>query len=327
MRTQKIKIILLVSISLFGTLCAAVILPLSARGSYQQKPDYRHFTHKTHSGAVKLPGSQETRELKCDSCHERQVAGAPATGLVATTERNKRLQVNFPGHKACVECHITQFTLRPLQLCAICHNQEQGLTARPPQRDFPTRHAYNAYFDGKQHADHVNKYALPTGKKLDCSYCHQPTAKQAALTIASHPECYVCHTPGSGDAKASLKAGCGVCHTNMAESVEPFFKKYTSRAYGASFTHRTHVAYAGGKCDACHTLEAKYNQPLPAPSKIRVKEHLSPGERSGRGCFSCHDGGTHYGRAVFRSEDPGACIKCHKTQDKNGRPLVLAKEG
>jgi hypothetical protein len=320
MRTREIKITLLISVAL----CAAVVLPLSARGSYQKKADYSLFTHKTHLGAVKIPGSEETQELKCDSCHERQVSRAARA--VATTERNDRLQLNFPGHNACVECHIVQFTLR--QTCAICHNRDQGLTAFPPQRDFPARRDYNAYFDGKQHVDHVNKYALPNGGKLDCGYCHKPTPKQAARTIASHSECYVCHAPGSGDAKASLKADCGVCHRSPAknEKIEPFSAKYKSRAYGASFTHQTHITYAGEKmCDACHTIEGAYNQPLPAPSKIRVKEHLSPGERSGRGCFSCHDGGTHYGRAVFSGES--SCAKCHKDQDKNGRFRVRATDG
>ena len=321
MPREKIKITLLIS----AVLCAAVILSLSARGSDQQKIDYHRFTHKTHSGQVKIPGSQETQELKCDSCHERPSSRATDKPIVATTERNKQLQVKFPGHHACVECHITQFTKR--QTCVICHNQAQSLVALPPQRDFPTRYDYDALFDGQQHIDHVNKYALPDGQKLACSYCHKPTSKEVGRTIASHAECYVCHTPGSGDAKASLKAGCGVCHTRMVESVEPFSTKYTSRAYGASFTHRTHINYAGGKCDDCHTLEGKGNQPLPAPSKIRVKEHLSPHERSGRGCFNCHDGGTHKGRVVFSGESRSACTKCHQTQDKNGGFLVLPKEG
>ena len=83
-QTQKIKITLLISV----TLCAAVMLPLSARGSNQKKTDYNHFTHKTHSGLVKIPGSQETQELKCNSCHERQVSRAPTDKPVATTERN-----------------------------------------------------------------------------------------------------------------------------------------------------------------------------------------------------------------------------------------------
>ena len=318
---RKIKHMLLLT----AALGAAVSLSLWTSSNAQEKTDYSRFTHKTHTGTVKLPGSQETRELKCDACHERTVARQP---LLAANEHNQRLQVNFPGHKACVECHITQFTKRPLQTCAICHSQEKAMTARPAQRDFPARRDFNAYFDGKQHVDHVNKYLLAEGKKLECTSCHKPTAKQAALTIPSHAECYVCHASNSGDAKAKLKTDCSVCHTQqMTGRVEPFSAKYTSRAFGAFFAHRTHVTYAGGSCAACHTLEGKYNQPLAAPSKIRVKEHLSPGERSGRGCFSCHDGGRHYGRAAFSGEDAGACIKCHKTQDKNGRPLVRPTDG
>lgn len=303
----------------FAAFRAAAISPLSAYdGSDQRKTDYSRFTHKTHSGAVRVPSSQQTQELKCDSCHERQAfrtaAARAAVGTTATTERNQRLQVNFPGHKACVECHITQFVAR--QTCAICHSRE--LTSLPPQRDFPARRDYSAYFDGKQHADHVNKYALPNSGKLDCGYCHKPTVKQAALTIPSHSECYVCHAPGSGDAKASLKTDCATCHKSPTkpEETEPFSAKLWSRAFGASFTHRTHVTYVGEKkCDACHTIEGSYNQPLPAPSKISVKNHVSKSERSGRGCFSCHDGGTHYGRAVFSGENTGACTKCHKNTD------------
>jgi hypothetical protein len=292
---------------------------LAVRGARQEAKDYSHFTHKTHSGVVKIPGTNQTRELKCEACHERSAARAPVQALVPTTQRNERFQVKFPGHKACVECHVAQFTSRPLQTCAICHSQ--GLTARPPQRDFPAREDFNAFFDAKQHEAHV-KYKLPDGKQADCNFCHKPTAKQAALTIASHPECYVCHTPASGDQKASLKSGCVVCHTQMAESVQPFAAKYKTRAYGALFTHRTHVGYVNGNCSACHTISGGYNQPVPAT--IRTKVHLSPAERSGRGCFSCHDGGSHYGRAVFSGDDAGACGKCHTNL---ANPKVLPVEG
>jgi hypothetical protein len=175
---------------------------------------------------------------------------------------------------------------------------------------------FNAFFDARQHEAHAG-YALPGGQKVGCAFCHQPTAKSAALTIPAHQECYACHTPASGDAKASLKAGCAVCHTQMVASVEPFAAKYKSRAYGARFAHRTHVEYVGGNCAACHTIAGGYNQP--APRTIKVKQHLSPGERSGRGCFSCHDGGTHYGRAVFSGDygekGSASCDKCHTRPD------------
>jgi hypothetical protein len=279
--------------------------------------NYERFTHQTHQGMVKVPNTNFARELKCDTCHERPGPREIANGIVATTERNKQLSLKFPGHKACVECHVVEFTSRPPQTCTICHNTEQGLTARPPQRDFPPRYDFNAFFDAKQHELHVT-YLLPNnGQRLDCAFCHQPTAKPSFLTIASHPECYACHSPQSGDQKGSQKSGCVVCHTEPAPNLQPFSAKYVSRAYGANFTHKAHVGYVNGRCDACHTISGGYNQP--APTSLRIKQHLSPGERSGRGCFSCHDGGVHYGRKVFSgepgTEGGGSCNKCHTRDD------------
>jgi hypothetical protein len=292
--------------------------PTNAGQAPAQTPiNYERFTHQTHLGQVKVPNTNFARDLKCDSCHERPDAKMIAAGIVATTERNRRLSLKFPGHKACVECHIVQFTSKPQQTCTICHNPEQGLSARPPQRDFPPRYDFNAFFDAKQHELHVT-YTLPgAGQKLDCNFCHKQTAKPSFLTIASHAECYVCHSPKSGDQKGSQKSGCVVCHTEMATGVQPFSAKYVSRAYGAQFTHKAHVAYVNGDCSACHTISGGYNRPT--PTSIRVKQHLSPAERSGRGCFSCHDGGVHYGRKVFSgepgSEGGGSCNKCHTRND------------
>jgi hypothetical protein len=283
----------------------------------QQPVDYGRFTHATHQGLVKVPNTNFARELKCDSCHERLSPRELAGGIVATTDRNKQLSLKFPGHKACVECHIVQFTSRPPQTCTICHNTQQGLNARPPQRDFPQRSDFNAFFDAKQHESHVT-YVLPgNGQRLDCAFCHKQTTKPSFLTIASHPECYVCHSPKSGDQKGSQKSDCAVCHTETATGVQPFSAKYASRAYGAQFTHKTHVAYVNGDCSACHTISGGYNRPT--PTSIRIRQHLNPNERSGRGCFSCHDGGVHYGRKVFSgepgSEGGGSCIKCHTRDD------------
>ena len=286
----------------------------SVQGQQQTPINYEKFTHKSHGGMVKVPGTNQTRELKCESCHDPREA---VTGLVATTDRNRQLRLKFPSHKACVECHIAQFTGKPLQTCTICHQQDQAPKPRPPQRDFPPRYDFNAFFDAKQHELHVT-YDLPgMGRKTDCTFCHQPDTKPAALRIASHPECFVCHAPNSQDAKAKLKADCQVCHTATVDQAQPFSAKLVSRAYGAMFTHQSHVKYVDGKCDACHTISGGYNQP--APASLKVKQHLSPAERGGRGCFSCHDGGVHYGRKVFSgepgSEGGGSCNKCHTRQD------------
>ena len=142
-------------------------------------------------------------------------------------------------------------------------------------------------------------------------------AKSAVLNIASHPECYACHSPNSGDQKASQKSGCVVCHTQTATNVQPFSAKYISKAYGALFTHKEHVGYTKGNCYECHTINGAYNQASPA--SLKVKQHVTPDQRSGKGCFSCHDGGTHLGRTVFSGEPGstggGSCNRCHTRED------------
>jgi len=296
--------------------------PFITRGQQKPKPaapaqaapkppvNYERFTHKSHLGQVAVPNTNQKRELKCDSCHDRR---DKIESIVATTDRNKRLSLKFPGHKACVDCHVIQFTSRPQQTCTICHDAKGGLNARPPQRDFARRYDFNAFFDAKQHELHVG-YQFTNGAKLNCNFCHQQTAKPSLLTIASHPECYACHAPTSGDQKASRKSGCVVCHPAQMPNPQPFSAKYVSRAYGALFTHKAHVGFVNGDCSACHTINGGYNRPT--PTSIRIKEHLTPNERSGRGCFSCHDGGVHYGRRVFSGETSGgACDKCHTRAD------------
>lgn len=317
MRTEKIKFALLLALCCPVTI-AALFPAISAEEQQNPVPkqpiNYEKFTHASHSGTVSVPGTNHARVLKCDSCHNRRDR---IESIVQTTDRNRRLGLKFPGHKACIECHVDQFTGTPQKTCTICHETRQGLTARPPQRDYPTRYDFNAFFDAKQHELHIG-YKLPaSGKMTDCNFCHKQDARPAVLTIASHTECFACHSPSSGDAKGSEKSGCTVCHTQPATDVQPYSAKYVSRAYGALFTHKSHVAYMNGKCDMCHTISGGYNQPVPA--SLRVRQHLTPAERGGRGCFSCHDGGVHYGRKVFSgepgSEGGGSCQKCHTRED------------
>src|SRR5262249_22520860 len=310
MRIERIKIAFVLICAFFSLLSlqqsAAQTKKNQPRPAPTPKPpiNYERFTHQSHLGQVNIPNTNQNRELKCNSCHERVDV---TTGIVSTTDRNKRLSLKFPGHKACVDCHVVQFTGKPQLTCTNCHDTKGGLTARPPQRDFAKRYDFNALFDGKQHELHI-KYLFTDGKKLDCNYCHLQTAKPSYLTIPTHPECYTCHSPTSGDQKAKLKSDCAACHTTRAMDATPFppfSDKYASRAYGATFTHKAHVDYEKNDSYACHSISGGYNRPLQTPTSIRIKEHFNnPNERSGRGCFSCHDGGQHYGRRVFSGE-PG----------------------
>ncbi len=279
----------------------------------QTPPNYERFTHQTHLGVVKVPGTFQAHELKCDSCHDQRDL---MKNLVETSERNKQKRLKFPGHKACVECHVQQFTAKPQQTCTICHDPKQAQSIRPAQRDFPVRYDFNAFFDAKQHETHVT-YNLPSGQKTSCNFCHQQPEKFAApLGVASHAECYVCHSPTSSDQKAAQKSGCIVCHTEQRRDDVSVFGR-PSRAYGALFTHKSHVGYVNNDCRACHTINGGYNQNSPASLKITA--HASAEQRGGKGCFTCHDGGQHYGRAVFSgepgSEGGGSCSKCHTRPD------------
>lgn len=330
--TMQTKTIKITALLIAATLCAFVATPVVTRGqqskpsptpagnsaiSQQAPPNYNRFTHQTHLGVVKVPGTFQAHELKCDSCHDQRDL---MKNLVPNSERNKQQRLRFPGHKACVECHVQQFTALPQETCSICHNVKQGLnnglTVRPPQRDFPRRYDFNAFFDSKQHEDHINKYKLPDGGKIDCNSCHKPTDKPAPLGVAAHTECYSCHSPNSGDQKASLKSGCIICHTEQKTDDVSVYGR-PSKAFGALFTHKTHVGYANNDCRACHTINGGYNQNSPATLKITA--HASPDQRGGKGCFTCHDGGQHNGRIVFSGEPGssggGSCSKCHTRED------------
>jgi hypothetical protein len=289
------------------------------------KKDYNgKFTHQSHTGTVKVLGTNQTRELKCDYCHERTPV---RSALAPAPPRNEKIQLDFPPHRSCIECHVVQFTAKTPETCGICHQRDKGMTARPPQRDFPVRYDYNLYFDTKQHEAHIG-YKFTDGKALDCAFCHQPTERKVGRVVAQHPECYACHTPNSGDQKAQMKSDCIVCHTQMIPTPPPP-RVYRSVAYGAKFSHQTHADYVQGRCDVCHTVTGGYNQPAPKPATIRIREHVRDRERSGKGCFSCHDGGSHSGvnggRPVFSGEygpnNSGSCVKCH-SGDKFSVPVA-----
>src|SRR5262245_37211049 len=142
---ERIKIALVVCCIVSG---AFLLSTFSVQG--QQKPaapqeprkepiNYESFKHEDHLGTINVPGTNHSRVLTCESCHERPSSAELDKVIVGTTERNKKFTLKFPGHKACVECHVTQFTATPQQTCTICHQSEAGLSnglpVRPPQRD------------------------------------------------------------------------------------------------------------------------------------------------------------------------------------------------
>src|SRR5262249_22100752 len=156
----------------------------------------------------------------------------------------------------------------------------------------------------------------------DCAFCHKPTQKGLAETIGSHPECYVCHTPGSFDEKAKVKSNCVICHTQRVVDTqpEPFDAKLASRAYSAKVSHVEAEKYIDYR--ECHSIQGGSNQN--SPSSQKIKEHNTSVQTGGRGCFSCHDGKERYGRRVFSGDDAQSCGRCHNMK---GEPKVLRVRG
>jgi len=93
--------------------------------------DYSSFEHKEHEAALASTGQTA---ISCDVCHKREVADT---------------QLFYPGHDACIQCHVTQFTTTSFQICAICHTDvaKDGKALKPFPAD---RTEYGVRFDGAQ---------------------------------------------------------------------------------------------------------------------------------------------------------------------------------
>ena len=166
---------------------AAVFLFFQATSAQE---DYSKFLHS----------SQRHSSLACNSCHERSDNSA--------TPR-------FPGHKACTDCHRSQFTTPQVPMCKICHTDISS--NNPPLKNFPAsfNEPFNVKFD---HAQHNTGSARP---QRGCGGCHGSPINRGAgyaipANIAAHNNCYTCHTPSSKSNAGREIASCGVCHDQKA---------------------------------------------------------------------------------------------------------------
>src|ERR1043166_6407102 len=175
-------------------LIAVVVMSFGYSRSQTSDQDYSRFLHTSsrHAG------------LTCTSCHHRT---------------DNSVRPNFPGHKDCTSCHLTQFTTPNIPMCSICHESVNG--SDPPRKGFPDRFRenFNVSFD---HAQHLTGNAKP---KNGCVACHSsPLRRGAALSIPTglnaHAGCYTCHTPDS-QANGRDLGSCGVCHATKAYARTP----------------------------------------------------------------------------------------------------------
>ncbi len=213
----------------------------------------------------------------CDSCHARSGA---------------QPEPNLPGHKACINCHLAQFTTANVAMCNICHTGDLAGSS-PPVKGFPGLRSFRVSFD---HAEHTRVGA-------NCARCHAPARRGVALSIPAslnaHTQCYSCHSPGQS---ASNLSSCGTCH-----SVGGYARTSTNaRAFSFSFSHATHGPRQRLGCTDCHIVRAGLPQSRQVSSPATF-QHF-PRNRA-QSCVSCHNNKRAFGEADF-----GDCKKCHKGQ-------------
>lgn len=250
-------------------------LPLIATAAAQDPNlDYSKFLHS----------SQRHASLGCTDCHQRGSDNS-------NTPR-------FPGHKACTNCHLGQFTSPAIPMCMICHTNTNS--NNPPLRNFPTdfNENFNVKFD---HAQHLTVAARP---RNGCAGCHSPINRRVALSIpanlSAHTLCYSCHTPASKTLAGREMASCGVCH----EQKRYVRTSTNARSYRYAFSHADHGPRQRLDCTDCHRViaGAPQSRQVGSPS---AAEHF-PSAR-GTNCASCHNGRRSFGGDLAFKD----CRRCH----------------
>lgn len=235
--------------------------------------DYSKFLHT----------SQRHSSLACTSCHER-------TDNSATPR--------FPGHKACTDCHRSQFTMPAIPMCLICHSDTKS--GNPPLKNFPT--AFNERFNVKfDHAQHNKGEARPA---QGCNGCHTPANRRVAFSIpanlAAHNGCYSCHTPSSKSSAGREIASCGVCHDQKPYRPTPV----NARSYRYAFSHGDHDVRERLACTDCHRLTAGAPQTRQVSSPAPAEHFVTT---RGMTCLTCHNGKRSFGGDLAFKD----CRRCH----------------
>jgi c(7)-type cytochrome triheme protein len=266
MRPLKVAVLLTFVAAALAAIYApgGALPPVEAAG----EPAANKFQHSTHS------------QIKCDQCHVR---------------RADAIKPAVPGHRACISCHVKEFTSTTFGICSNCHS---GITAvRPPVEPFPPRQTFGLEFSHKTHATYIGGE-----RRADCAECHAIAG--ATGTFPGHKECYVCHkAPDQVKAGEKAAAGsCGVCHTVAGSRARFAAGGATYRT--TKFSHSEHISRGVG-CAECHGVVGdgagvQVSQPA-------LREHVGTG--FGKSCGSCHNG-----RRAFSGDRPDTCYRCHRNK-------------
>jgi hypothetical protein len=290
------RLLSLIIILLF-TLCALLTVFMNRRASastdetlnsprvapveavfFKPAQDYSRFSHSSPGAHAALSGRNS-----CNICHER---------------RDNSATPRFPGHKACISCHQTQFTTPSSGICTICHTSEGLSQQNPPLKGFPGNlSGFTADFDHAQHMTGV-------GKPQDgCAACHAPARRGIARAIPAglnaHQTCYTCHTPGRQSGSGDISS-CGSCHGPGRYAPT----SANGRSFGLGFSHADHGPRQNLSCESCHTVARRGTPQGRQVSSTFPAQHF-PATRA-QNCATCHNNQRSFGEANFID-----CKRCH----------------
>jgi c(7)-type cytochrome triheme protein len=249
----------------------------AAPAAAQQPPATSRFNHN----------SAKHSQMQCDNCHARKADA---------------LRPVLPGHRACISCHIKEFTSTAFGICNNCHD---GIKAvRPAVLAFPARQSFGLEFKKGSVDGHITHATVVGGeRRSDCTGCHSIAGARA--TFPGHRQCYACHkAPDQFQAGEKVVDGsCGLCHTNSGDRTP--FSAAGGPAYRYRFSHQEHVRQVGD-CTECHKVLGG----AVAVSQPRLSQHRGAGFASS--CGACHNGRRAFGGEI----EHNACARCH------GRPMM-----
>ena len=230
------------------------------------------------------PLSQRHSSVACNSCHER-------TDNSATPR--------FPGHKACTDCHRSQFTTPQVPMCTICHTDISS--SNPPLKNFPAsfNEPFNVKFD---HAQHMTGAARP---QRGCAGCHSSPVNRGVGFRSPRISRHITIATRVTRLRANRTAGreiasCGVCHDQ--KSYRP--TSTNARAYRYAFSHADHGARERLACADCHKLTAGAAQTRQVSSPSAAEHFVTTRSTT---CLTCHNGKRSFGGDLAFKD----CKRCH----------------
>jgi hypothetical protein len=273
--------------------------------SWKPAPRFDH-------AATAFPLRGKHAGVACAGCHATLHDNDPAPPAFPARRAATYLRLSPIDHGTCAACHADPHAGTLGAACASCHNEQRWRPFALPDRTPREFHERTRFPLEGAHAS------------VGCRSCHGPfdrhhSAKYKGLAFKS---CGDCHADGhvgqlasSGDAKkgSGLTArDCNACHTQDA-FVPPLFEaeQHDKTRFPLEGSHRALA------CRACHPIDPRLGQRVPAATRSRLDETMRPllislavmrPEASPERCSSCH-ADPHGGQfaAEMKRQDCGGC--------------------